>query len=341
MDPDFVRLFPVWPASCRADLPVFTPATASPPKPEGRRRPAIIISSGTLPLDAASLSSVSAPGVFRGPRVNPIPIHARNPGPITGDGNWTWLLPGRTPTLIDAGTGEPGCIEDVRRALGGSVLAQVLVTHGHGDHASGAPALARAFGGPRFLKWPWPGRDGKWSVDWQPIADGDRIPAGDTTLVVVHTPGHSPDHVCFWHPESRSLFGGDLAIRGTTVWIPTNLQGDLVAYLASLERVLELDPVRIFPAHGPVIDRPADLLRGYLAHRRAREEQIVSALRAGCATPEAIVRRVYGGLKDSLAPLAQESVMAHLLKLEGEGRARRDGDRWTATDRLRAAPTRE
>lgn len=264
--------------------------------------------------------------------MNPIPIHAHNPGPITGDGNWTWLIPGRTPTLIDAGTGDPRHVEAVRHALAGGTLAQVLVTHGHGDHASGVTAIARAVARPRFLKLPWPERDGKWDVPWHPIGDGDRLDAGDTELIVVHTPGHSPDHVCFWHADTRTMFCGDLAIRGTTVWIPTRLQGDLVAYLASLERVIALEPERMFPAHGAVIDRPLPLLRSYLEHRRQREEQIVDALRRGYATPAAIVERVYAGLRESLAPMAAESVTAHLEKLEREGRARRDGDCWRAAD---------
>jgi glyoxylase-like metal-dependent hydrolase (beta-lactamase superfamily II) len=261
--------------------------------------------------------------------VNPVPIHAHNPGPITGDGNWTWVLPGRVPTLIDAGTGDPRHLQAVHEALGLAAVAQVLVTHGHGDHASGAPALAEHFPAARFLKMPWPDRDGKWSVAWHPIADGDRIDAGDTTLTALHTPGHSPDHLCFWHAETRTLFCGDLAIRGTTVWIPTHLQGDLAAYLASLERVLELNPARMMPAHGPVIDEPAALLRSYLEHRREREDQILAALGAGVATPAAIVTRVYAGLKASLAPLAEESVKAHLVKLEREGRVRGEGDMWT------------
>ena len=90
---------------------------------------------------------------------------------------------------------------------------------------------------------------------------------------------------------SRTLFGGDLAVKGTTVWIPTNLQGDLTDYLASLERVLALAPARILPAHGATIDDPDALLRGYLAHRHEREEQVIAALRAGDCEPEAIVEQ--------------------------------------------------
>jgi glyoxylase-like metal-dependent hydrolase (beta-lactamase superfamily II) len=256
------------------------------------------------------------------------PIHAFNPGPITGDGNWTWLIPGRVPTLVDAGTGDPRHLAALDDALAGATLAQVLVTHGHGDHASGAPELARRFPGLRFLKLPWPGLDGTWAVPWEPLADGEPIEAGDGSLTAVHTPGHSPDHVCFWDAGTRTLFGGDLAINGTTVWIPTRLGGDLAAYLRSLERVLDLDPVRVLPAHGPVIDEPVKLLRSYLAHRREREEQIIAALRAGDSTPPAIVARLYTGLSHWLVPLAEESVASHLIKLEHDGRARRAGDAW-------------
>jgi glyoxylase-like metal-dependent hydrolase (beta-lactamase superfamily II) len=253
--------------------------------------------------------------------VNPTPIHAFNAGPVTGDGNWTWLIGGEVPTLIDAGTGEPRHIAAVEGALGGARLAQVLVTHAHGDHASGAPALAQRFADARFRKMPWRERDSTWPVRWEALADGDLLEAGGTSLVAVHTPGHAPDHLCFWHAETSSLFGGDLAINGGTVWIPATMHGDLAAYLASLERVIALEPARLFPAHGPVIDDPVRLLRSYLQHRRDREDQIVDALRAGAATPDEIVLRVYQGLAESLRPLARESVTAHLIKLEREGRA--------------------
>jgi glyoxylase-like metal-dependent hydrolase (beta-lactamase superfamily II) len=247
---------------------------------------------------------------------------------MTGDGNWTWLLRGRVPTLIDAGTGDPAFIADLQRALGGDTLAQVVVTHAHTDHASGAPALHALMPGARFRKMPWPERDAKWPAGWQPLADGQVIEAGDTRLTAVYTPGHAPDHLCFWHEETRSLFCGDLALRGTTVYIPTSLRGDLSAYLASLERVLGLNPARMYPAHGPVIDEPAKLLTQYLEHRREREVQVLDALRAGDTSPDAMVRRIYPRLSAPLLPIARETMLAHLMKLEGEGRARREQDAW-------------
>ena len=121
------------------------------------------------------------------------------------------------------------------------------------------------------------------------------------------------------------MFCGDLAQKGTTIYIPPNLQGDLLAYLASLERVLALRPAQLLPAHGPVIDDPDYVLRGYIEHRREREEQILELLRGGESSPDVMVIRMYRGLKDTLVPMARESVLAHLLKLEHEGRARRSG----------------
>jgi glyoxylase-like metal-dependent hydrolase (beta-lactamase superfamily II) len=262
----------------------------------------------------------------------PIPIHAHNPSFMTGSGNVTWLLPGRVPVLIDAGTGDARYLADLERALGGAALARVLVTHGHSDHASGAPAIAAAFAGVRFAKMPWPARDERYAVEWEPLADGDVVTAGDGTVTAIHTPGHAPDHLCFWHQATRTLFCGDLAVQGTTVVIPAGSGGDLRAYLASLERILALAPERMLPAHGPVIDGPETVLRRYIAHRLEREEQVVAALAAGDASAEAIVARVYRGTAAALLPMARDSVTAHLVKLEGDGRVRRDGERWRLTD---------
>ena len=260
--------------------------------------------------------------------MEPIAIHAQNPGPMTGDGNWTWLLKGRVTTLIDAGTGDARHLDAVADALGGVPLAQVLVTHAHGDHSSGALALRDRFPGVRFRKMPWPGRDAKWPVDWDPIVHGELIQAGDGALTAVFTPGHAPDHLCFWDESVRTLYCADLAQSGNTVWIPFDLRGDLADYLDSIARVVALRPARLLPAHGPVIEAPEPLLRRYVEHRVARERQIVDVMREGATTADEITEIVYAALSEKMLPMAKQGVLAHLVKLERDGRARRDGDAW-------------
>lgn len=260
--------------------------------------------------------------------MEPVALHAYNPGPMTGDGNWTFLLKGRLTTLVDAGTGDARHLDAVAGALGGTLLAQVLVTHAHGDHSSGALALRDRFPGVRFRKMPWPGRDAKWPVDWDPIVPGELIEAGDGTLTAVHTPGHAPDHLCFWDEDGRSLYCGDLAQSGATVWIPFELRGDLSDYLASIERVIRLAPARLLPSHGPAIEDPERLLRRYVEHRLARERQIVESMLEGATTADEITAAVYRALSEKLLPMARQGVLAHLVKLERDGRARRDGEAW-------------
>jgi glyoxylase-like metal-dependent hydrolase (beta-lactamase superfamily II) len=261
--------------------------------------------------------------------MKPILLHAANPGPFTGDGNWTYLIPGEKPLLIDAGVGKASHLEALAAAAPAGP-ARVLVTHAHSDHALGAPAIRSRWPAAEFWKKPWPEKDQAIAVPWQALADGDRVHTPEGDLEVIHTPGHSPDHVALWHAESRTVFAGDLLVLGTTVFIPASSGGSLADYLQSLRRLLALEPITAWPAHGPAIDDPAALIHRYLDHRREREAQVLAALGADGATVEQITIAIYVGLKDALAPMARESVLAHLLKLEHEGRVRRDGGRWAA-----------
>jgi glyoxylase-like metal-dependent hydrolase (beta-lactamase superfamily II) len=253
-------------------------------------------------------------------------INARNPGPWTGSGNATYFLPGRVPTLIDAGIGDPAHIDEIAALAGDSGLARVVVTHAHSDHVSGAPAIAARWPRASFEKFPWPERDTRWPIRWRALADDDLVPSGDRRLRVVHTPGHAPDHISLFDEEDGALFCGDLVVAGSTVVIPAERGGDLRAYLRSIERVLALRPMRLLPAHGPVIDEPERILRRYLEHRRAREAQIVAALEQGAARPEDLVSSIYSGLRDELHDAARESVLAHLIKLRDDGRAEQVAD---------------
>ena len=262
----------------------------------------------------------------------PLLLTAHNPSPMTGDGNNTYLLAetGGSAALIDAGVGEPAHLQAIAGALAErhARLDTVLVTHGHRDHASGAPALAVQHRAAGFAKLPWPEEDAQYAVAWRTIADGDCVSAGGEPLVVLHTPGHSPDHLAFWHQPSRTLFTGDLVVRGSSVMIHSSRGGNLAQYLASLERLLALGPARLLPAHGPIVDDPRVVIAGYIAHRLFRERQVEAALRAGRTTVEAIAESIYDGLAPALMPAARENVRAHLEKLADEGRASEAGGHW-------------
>jgi len=237
--------------------------------------------------------------------MRPILIPAGNPSEWTGPtGNNTWLINGREPALVDAGTGLPEHVDALVRALDGAALARVFVTHWHPDHVKGLPALKD--------RWP------RLAVV---ESGGEPQPAGDGVLEIVPTPGHAPDHLCFYDREAGDLYCGDLARRGGTIVIPASKGGDLRAYLMSLRRVRDLRPKRLLPGHGPIVDDPDALIDEYIAHREQREQQILKAILEGARTVPDIVRRVYPALPESLSDAAAESVRAHLMKLRDEGRA--------------------
>jgi glyoxylase-like metal-dependent hydrolase (beta-lactamase superfamily II) len=256
-------------------------------------------------------------------------LPAHNPGPMTGPGNNTYLLvDAGEATLVDAGVGHPDHLSAIAAALAAhrARLTSVLVTHAHGDHAAGAPALAAAYPNALFLKRPWPEFDVRYAAPWQPIDETAPFSVGREALAVIHTPGHSPDHLSLWHQQSATLFTGDLVVKGSSVMIHASGGGDLGDYLASLERLIAMAPRRLLPAHGPAIDDPLPLLRRYIEHRLDRERQVLEALAAGCRTVQAITEFIYHGLAPDLMRAAGENVQAHLEKLRREGLATRHGD---------------
>jgi glyoxylase-like metal-dependent hydrolase (beta-lactamase superfamily II) len=240
-------------------------------------------------------------------------VLAPNPSVYTLEGTNTWIVGSDPAFVIDPGPDIPEHLAEVAREAGS--VGAVLVTHDHPDHAPGAIPFARLVDAPVYAYR---------LAGAARLSAGQRVRAGDLDLTAVHTPGHTSDHVAFFEPGSGALFTGDAVLgRGTSFIDPPD--GDLVQYLRSLRRLIDLDARSIYPGHGPVVLRAREKLAQYLAHREDREAQVVSALADGPRTIAEIVEVIYADQPKDVRPLAARSVLAHLRKLADEGRAERTG----------------
>ena len=294
--------------------PVSRPA----PGPAGAR----LSTHGRIDETAARLY----PAQVRCSRITAVSAH-----PATGGSVHAYLVHGAVPTLVDAPSPDPEFLDRVDALLRDAddgPLQQLVVTHAHDDHIRGAGALLERWPSCRPLKRTWPARDAASGVAWQTIDGEPLVPAGDDRLWALHTPGHAPDHTCLLDVRSGTLLGGDLVVNGGTVAIAPSQGGNLAYYLTSLRAVLDLQPRRILPAHGDEITQPGSLLRGYISHRLSRERQILELLAAHVSHPEHMAERMYASLDPALLPAARETVLAHLQKLEAEGRANRSEAGW-------------
>jgi len=236
-------------------------------------------------------------------------VVAPNPGPYTGPGTNTWLIDAGTVTVvIDPGPDDDTHLAAIDRALKGSTVSVVLVTHSHPDHLP----LAERFASKHRA-----------SVRRFPeLADGDVVRAGNVNITALHTPGHSADHLAFWVPADRALFTGDLVLgRGSSM--VTYPEGDVAAYLRSLTRLVALNPAILFPGHWDPVTEAVAKLEEYRAHRLDREAQVRAALAHGAGSLSELTQRVYGTeLGDELTRAAEMTTRAHLQKLVDEGAVR-------------------
>ena len=257
-------------------------------------------------------------------------ITARNPGPMTGPGTNSYLIgSGEQWGVIDPGPADARHIQALTDAAPGAIR-YIMVTHTHRDHSPGAVPLKSATGAlllGRTTSHPhW--QDPTFVPDRE-LHHDDRVTlAPGATVRVIHTPGHASNHLCFLLEEERILFTGDHIIQGSTVVIDPP-DGDMAAYIASLESLLREPVDYLAPGHGTLIPDPRAAIQGLIQHRLRREAKVLAALpRQRPADLAALVRRVYDDVSPQLHALAERSLLAHLLKLEADGRARRGADGW-------------
>lgn len=268
-------------------------------------------------------------------------VLARNPSPYTYTGTQTYVVGGQADVaVIDPGPADPAHIDAIVAALAGRPLVAILCTHTHRDHSPAAAPLAQRTGAPVIgcaplaLDVDGPRSDESFDKLYAPddvLADGDHVAGTGWTLAAVATPGHTSNHLCYALLESGALFTGDHVMKwSTSVVIPPD--GDMAAYMASLDKLQARDDRVYYPAHGPAVDNPRQLVRGMIGHRRQRERQILKLLDESPMSVADMVARMYIGLDPRLVGAAKMSVLAHLIDLEGRGVAGCAADQWRLSE---------
>jgi len=274
------------------------------------------------PEETGQTSIALTPGVPKRLDAHVTRIIAPNPGMMTGPGTNTYLVGGEHLAVIDPGPAIDSHIATVLAAGAGRIRV-VLCTHTHVDHSPAAQAIKAATGAV-VIGRPAPAQPGQ-DADFAPdrvLEDGDRVMINGLSLRALHTPGHASNHLCYLLENTRMLFTGDHVMQGSTVVINPP-DGDMRAYLASLERLLGEDILILAPGHGYLIGEPHREARRLIRHRLAREQKVVWALeRMNAPTLEELVAEVYDDVAPRLHGVAQRSLRAHLEKLAAEGRAR-------------------
>ena len=256
-------------------------------------------------------------------------VICNNPGPFTFTGTGTYIIGTGNVAVIDPGPLDDAHLDAIMTALGpDEKVSHIVITHTHLDHSplamplkqrSGAaiyahaPGEVAAFDGPRLEE--------EADEDFAPdhiVAHGDMIKGDDWTLECVFTPGHMSGHMCYALMEEKALFSGDHVMGwSTTVIAPPD--GDMTDYMASLDLLLERDDEIYWPTHGTSIKDPQNFVRAYIAHRHAREAQVMQRLEAGDSDIREMVKTIYAEVDKRLHPAAALSVLAHMQDLTKRG----------------------
>ena len=262
-------------------------------------------------------------------------VLAHNPSAFTYYGTQTYLAGEREVVVIDPGPDLPEHLDALEQAIGGRRVVAIMCTHTHRDHSPAAGPLAERTDAPIVgcaplaLETVGPRADASFDGDYAPdrvLEDGEAIDVDDTPIVAVATPGHTSNHLCFAYGDA--LFSGDHVMGwSTTVVVPPD--GDMAAYVESLEKLRRRGERVYYPAHGPAVTNPQQYVRHLMGHRMQREKQILKLVGERSRPIPDIVANAYPGLDPRLVTAAGGSVLAHLRDLERRGLVERQGDEWT------------
>ncbi|MFC0204534.1 MBL fold metallo-hydrolase [Novosphingobium soli] len=269
-------------------------------------------------------------------------VLARNPSPFTYTGTQTYLVGDEGEVaVIDPGPDEPEHLAALVAAIGGDRVVAICCTHTHRDHSPAAAPLKAITGAPVVgcaplaLSDDGPRADASFDPAYAPdrvLADGEALHGEGWTLRALATPGHTSNHLCFALEETGALFTGD-HVMGWSTSVVSPPDGDMTAYMASLALLYEREQDSVYyPAHGPEVTKPRQLVRGMIGHRRQRERQILRQIESGVSRVVDMVPQMYKGVDERLWPAAGRSVLSHLIDLEKRGITRRREDEWMLVD---------
>ena len=278
-------------------------------------------------LDGIGAEALTGAGRVISVRLSPL-VHAvlaPNPGVMTGPGTNTYVVAAGPTVVIDPAVDDEAYLDEIVER--GGDIASILITHRHSDHVGGAAALSARTGAPVRAFGDAPAGD----AEVVPVEEGDVIEIGGVRLVTLHCPGHAADHLCWLMEDAASLFAGDNILgEGTAVIAPPD--GDMSAYMHTLDRLAALHIDRIYPGHFRWLDGGTKVIQGYIDHRRERERQVLEVVADVEASVEEIVARVYVDVPQHLHALAAYSVLAHLEMLEEQGKVARRKHLWRVTN---------
>jgi glyoxylase-like metal-dependent hydrolase (beta-lactamase superfamily II) len=261
-------------------------------------------------------------------------VVANNPGPFTFRGTGVYIVGRDEVAVIDPGPDDDAHVDALKRAVAGKRVSHIFVTHRHLDHSPAARPLAAATGAkiyasgiaPRFSADDFVAEAGD-DLGFKPdivVKDGDVFSGGGWTLEAVTTPGHTSDHVCLALNEENALFTGD-HIMGWSTTVVSPPDGDMEAYLASLDKVAARGFSTLWPTHGPPVTEVAPFIAAYRAHRMDREAQIIARLEAGQSRIKDMVPVMYAEIDPRLYPAAAHSVLSHMIRMVQIGRVKSAG----------------